>query len=282
MKKKFFLFLILIVVIVLIFIFFKTPSHDRDWAEDSKILPSISVSENQIEVKNIRDWRYAKNEILSKDYYDETLDLDKIDKTYLLFNPFGKWNGVGHSFFLFEFSDGKTISVSIEARRESTESFNSIEGLFNNYELWYAYGSAADFITRRAVHYEDSELNMYPLLISKEASRNLFLDLAKESINLEKQAKFYNTVQSNCTNLLMDSANRIKKGSVPFHYSRFFTGYADDYVYKLGFIPNDRSFEEINKKYRIDAQVQEIDNKLKNYTREQFWNAINESSIQFN
>ncbi len=270
---------IIVFIIVLILVIFisnklKIPSLDRDWSEDSKILPSISINENIIEIKNIRDWRYDSEKVLSKDYYDETFNLDEVEKTYLLFNPFGKWDGVGHSFFLFEFSDGKVISVSIEARREKDEEFNSIKGLFNKYELWYAYGSAADFITRRAVHYEDHELNMYPLLISKEASRNLFLDLAQQAQELETKAKFYNTLTSNCTNLLMDSANRTKKGSVPFHYSRLFTGYADDYMHKLGFIPNDQSFEEINKKFRIDLQVQEIDNEFKTYSREEFWHEL--------
>lgn len=280
--KRFFKIIFLIFILIFILNIIKTPSHERQWAEDSKALPIISLNENIIEIKNIRDWRYSKTDIVSKDYYNENFDLDKLDKTYYLFNPFGKWDGVAHGFFLFVFEDGKSLSVSIEARRESDESFNSVKGLFNKYELWYAYGSAADFITRRAVHYEDSELNMYPLLISKEMSQKLFLDLATETQSIEKEARFYNTIRSNCTNLLMDSLNKAEKGSVPFHYSRLFTGYSDDYFYKLGLIPNDQSFEEINKKYRIDSQVQEIDSNLKNYSREQFWQAINESDIKFN
>lgn len=260
----------------------KTPSLSRDWAEDSKILPDVSINENVIEIKNIRDWRYLPGKIVSKDYYNDTFDLNKIESAYLLFNPFGKWDGIGHSFFIFTFEDGKEISVSVEARRESDESFNSVKGIFNQYELWYAFGSSADFITRRAIHYEDHELNMYPLLITKESKQALLLDLVKTAEKLETEAQFYNTVTSNCTNLLIDSANEVKKGSVPFHYSRLFTGYADDYVYELGFIPNNQSFEEINKKYRIDLQVQEIDENLKTYTREEFWKIINESSIQLN
>ncbi|HMO78889.1 MAG TPA: DUF4105 domain-containing protein [Candidatus Paceibacterota bacterium] len=266
-----FTFLFTIIFFIFLTNIFKTPSLDRNWAEDSKILPEIEIQDNILKIKNIRDWRYDTEKILSKNYYEDEFDLNKIEKTYLLFNPFGKWDGVGHSFFLFEFSDGKELSVSIEARREEDEKFNSIKGVFNKYELWYAFGSSADFVTRRAVHYEDHELNMYPLLISKEAGRALLLDLSIEAQKLQTTPRFYNTMTSNCTNLLADSANRVKKGSVPFHYSRLFTGYADDYMYKLGFIPNDLSFEEINKKYRIDFLVKEIDLKLQSYTKEEFW-----------
>lgn len=281
-KKKFFkrfpkfcfylvvltLFLILLVTMTNII---KTPSLNRDWSEDSKILPNITFEGDIIKIKNIRDWRYDEKSIISKNYYDDFFDLTKINNIYLLFNPFGKWEGIGHSFFLFEFEDGKTISVSVEARREKDEDFNSLKGLFNKYELWYAFGSSADFILRRAIHYEDHELNMYPLLISKEAGKSLFLDLAQSAHELENEAKFYNTITSNCTNLLMDSANKVKKGSVPFHYSRIFTGFADDYIYKLGFIPNDKSFEEINKRYRVDLKIIEENSYFEDYSNDDFW-----------
>lgn len=274
--------IILLITTISITNIIKTPSHDRQWSEDSKVLPDISINENIVEIKNIRDWRYNSEKVISKNYYNESFDLNRVEKVYLLLNPFGKWDGIGHSFFIFTFQDGKEIAVSVEARREEDESFNSIKGLFNTYELWYAFGSSADFVTRRAVHYEDSELNMYPLNVSKESTKALLLDLVRTAEKLETEAQFYNTLTSNCTNLLMDSANKVKEGSVPWHYSRLFTGYADNYAYKLGLIPNIASFEEINKKYRIDKQVQEIDLNLKTYTREQFWQVINESNIKPN
>jgi len=279
--KKLFKVLVAVsaLLFILVFIIFtsnilKTPSLDRDWAEDSKVLPDISISENIIEIKNIRDWRYEKEAVISKDYYDETFDLNKIKKTYLLFNPFGKWEGIGHFFFVFEFEGGQTVSVSIEARRESDEGYNSIKGVFNKYELWYAYGSSADFITRRGVFYNDQELYMYPLEISEKYTRALFLDLAQTTESLESNPEFYNTVTSNCTNLLAKSANRVKEGSVPFHYSRLFTGFTDDQLYKLGFIRNDKSFEEVYRESRIDLEVKEVNLELGDYTNDEFWESF--------
>lgn len=278
--KKIFLGIVLIVVIIIITNFIKTPSLNRDWSEDSKILPNINISGDVVEIKNIRDWRYEGENIISKDYYDDIFYLDKIKNTYLLLNPFSKWEGIGHSFFIFEFEDGNTIAVSIEARRENEEKYNSIKGLFNKYELWYAFGSSADFILRRAIHYSDHELNMYPLLISKESSKDLFLDLVKSAHELETEAKFYNTLTSNCTNLLIDSANRVKEDAVPFHYSRIFTGFADEYMYKLGFIPNDQSFEEINKKYRVDLKIRDLNSNFKDYSNKEFWTVFSDEILK--
>ncbi len=234
----------------------KTPRMDRDFEEASKILPDITIATSTsgaqlVTVRNIRDWRYKKGEVVSDRYYEETFDLSKMKQAYLLFNPFGKWEGVGHSFFVFEFEDGKSISISIEARRENTEEYSAIRGFFNEYELWYAFGSVEDFESRRAVYY-DEELYKYPLLISTSSAQAIFLDLSRTAEKLETVPDFYNTLTSNCTNLLADSANRVKKGSIPFHYSRLFTGFADDQLYDLGFIPHDKPFEEIYREARID------------------------------
>lgn len=251
----------------------KVATHDRDWSEEAAVLPDVTIATSTISVKNMRDWRYGYKEVISRDYYDETFDLDKISRTYLLFNPFGKWEGVGHSFFVFEFEDGKTVSVSIEARSEKGETYDAVRGLFNNYELWYVFGSPADLMSRRAI-YHNEDLYMYDLNISKAGARALLVDLATTAQQLETEAGFYNTVSSNCTNLLADSANRVKKGSIPFHYSRLFTGYADNQLYDLGFIRNDMPFDQVFQESRLDEEIREAFGQKKSYTQDEYWKAI--------
>jgi hypothetical protein len=272
MKKILFIF-ILLTLILSIFIFSKKPSLERNWTEDAKILPDVTITDSTIHIKNLRDWRYTRGEVISKTYYEETFDLEKIEKAYFLLNPFGKWEGVGHTFFLFEFSDGKTISVSVEARRPEGMDYGAVKGLFNNYEMWYTWGSAADLFSRRAV-YHNEDLYMYPLLITSQTARGLFKDLAQTTENLETQAQFYNTVTSNCTNVLADSANRVNEGSIPWTFARIFTGYADNKLYDLKLIPHNKSFEETFTDSRIDLEIKEI---LENNTllsKEDFWSLL--------
>lgn len=251
----------------------KVATHDKDWSEEAAVLPDMTISTSTISVNNLRDWRYGYKEVISRGYYDETFDLDRISRTYLLFNPFGKWEGVGHSFFVFEFEDGKTVSVSIEARSEKGETYDAVRGLFNNYERWYVFGSPADLMSRRAI-YHNEDLYMYDLNISKEGARALLVDLATTAEQLETEAGFYNTVSSNCTNLLADSANRVKKGSIPFHYSRLFTGYADNQLYDLGFIRNDMPFGQVFQESRIDEEIREAFGQRRSYAREEYWEAV--------
>lgn len=279
MKKILYFFLVLILIGVIIISgitisnLLKIPSQNRDWSEESAILPDITISNSSLNIKKLRDWRYKNKEVVSRDYYEETFDLDKVSKTYLLFNPFGKWEGVGHSFFVFEFEDGKTVSVSVEARSEEGESYDAIRGIFNNYEVWYVFGSAADLMTRRAIFHQE-DLYMYELKISTMSASALLRDLASTAEGLETEPGFYNTVTSNCTNLLADSANRVKKGSIPFHYSRLFTGYADNQLYDLGFIQNDKPFEEIFTQSRIDPKIREKFEGIDSYTTESFWKEV--------
>ena len=284
-KKIFFLILKIVIIIFVVvvaaltilftYVSYKKPVMDRDWQDDSKILPAFSISTSTIEIKNLRDWRYEPYKVVSKNYYTDTFIPDNVSKAYLLFNPFGQWDGVGHSFFVFEFTDGKTVSVSIEARKEVGEDYGVFMGVLNEYEVWYAFGSATDFLTNRAI-YHDEDLYMYPLLIPKEIAKGLFVDLSNQAHKLETEPGFYNTITSNCTNLLADSANRVKKGSVPFHYSRLFTGYIDDQLYDLGSIRHNAPFEKVYEEARIDLKIKDLFAGSTNYSKEDFWNKLNQ------
>ncbi len=271
--KKIVKIIFLLIIICIVFVSLKKPSTPKNWTEDAQTLPDITIGTSTIEVKNIRDWRYKRGEVISKDFYTETFDISKIEKAYFLLNPFGKWEGVGHTFFLFELTDGKTISISVEARREEGVPYSAVKGLFNTYEMWYAWGSAADLFSRRAI-YHNEDLYMYPLLVSKETAQGLFKDLAQITESLETQAKFYNTLTSNCTNVLADSANRVNKGSIPWTFARLFTGYADNKLYDLKLIPHEKSFEQTFLDARIDLQIKDIDTNQSSYTKEQFWNML--------
>lgn len=272
MKKIFKILIALIAILLLIIIGIiisnrlKTPQLDRDWTEDAKILPAISINESIVTISNIRDWRYETQEVVSKEYYTDVFDISKITQTYLLFNPFGKWEGVGHFWFVFEFENSQTVSISVEARREEGEGYSAVRGLFNVYELWYSIGSAQDHVTRRTV-YNSEDVYLYPLLISKESSRSLFMEMVEAAQKIETQAQFYNTVSSNCTNILAGAANRVKKGSIPFHKSRLFTGYADNQLYDLKYIPHDKPFEQIYK----EAHINDLIDYSIIYSEEEFW-----------
>lgn len=247
----------LLFAFTLLFISFKQPSNDRVWEEESAILPDIAIEGDVITIKNFRDWRYSATDKVSRGYLTRTIDVKDITGVQFLISPFGMDGKAAHTFFSFEIKDAPPVSVSIEARREASETYSAFKGLFNNYELWYAWGSEEDFVARRAVYYDDPLL-MYPLNVSAETAQKLLIDMAHDTDSLETEPRWYNTFSSNCTSLLATAANHVNKGSIPWNYSMFVTGYADDYLYKLGIIPHDLPFSEEEKKYSIADIVKEI------------------------
>lgn len=263
---------ILVIFILGAFASLKIPLLNRNWSEESQILPSVTFSTSTVTIKNIRDWRYSSTTPIAKDYYDETFDLKKLDKVYFVLSTFGPWVGIAHTFFVFEFSDDKAVAFSIEARREKGVPYSTIKGLFNNYEKWYAWGSPADFLSRRAVYFNDP-VYMYELNISTSTASSIFLDVANTTHILETKAMFYNTIFSNCTNELADAANRVNKGSVPLTLASVFPGFADDKLYDLKLIAHDKPFEEIMNEANVKEKIREFhQTHYEIYSGEEFWN----------
>ncbi len=254
MYKKILLGLSLLLILLFIYLGLKHPSLTRNWEPDSSTLPEVSVSGEKLSIKNLRDYTYLNGEIIAREYIDREFDLSKVSNAYFLINPFTGSNATAHTFFTFEFEDGQSFSVSVEARKEVGEKYSAIKGLLNEYELWIAWGTTHDFEERRTKYFKE-DLYKYPLLVSTSTVRSVILDLASETERLASKPEFYNTIFSNCTNYLADSANRVSPGSIPWHYARVLTGYSDEYLYKLGLIPHDEPFLKVMEKYKVKESV---------------------------
>ncbi len=98
------------------------------------------------------------------------------------------------------------------------------------------------------------------------------MQLAETTIALENTPRFYNTITSNCTNELAKNANIIKENTISStNRALYLPGYADEELYKLGLIPKDMPFEEVNAKYDITETVKG------NYQHKDFSKIVRES-----
>jgi hypothetical protein len=187
------------------------PSNQRDWEFGVETLPEISIQGSSVLVQHVRDFRYTAEWTRSSGYVDRAFEVDRIERVWFVeepftIAPFTGFGGVAHTYFVFDFRDQAPLAISVESRRERGEDYDAIRGLFNEYELIYIWGTEEDLTGRRAV-LEQNDLYMYPLRIPGEAARELFLQLAHASQQLESQPRFYNTLTSNCTNELAKAAN---------------------------------------------------------------------------
>ncbi|HCB22238.1 hypothetical protein A3B42_03980 [Candidatus Daviesbacteria bacterium RIFCSPLOWO2_01_FULL_38_10] len=257
---------VLVIALWLIYIFIiLQPINNRNWEIGMERLPQIAIRGTSVEVHDIRDIHYKTGIPLSASYINRIFDITKIQQVWFVqerftIKPFIGFKGVAHTYFVFDFSDQNPIVISVEARREKGETFNAWRGLFNQYELIYIWGSEEDETVRRVVA-EHNKLYMYPLTISNNGAKQLFLQLAQVSLNLESQPRFYNTLTSNCTNELAKAANQVKANSIPFNIALNFPGYSDRELYKLGYISNIIPFEDLKRRSYISDIAEKNSNK---------------------
>lgn len=263
---KIILSIIFLIVLITIINFIKTPSNDRVWVDDFAILSYSEIKNNNITIYNIRNITYEKDEPYTIEYYNKSFDLNKIDKVYFMFEPFSAWSAVAHTFLTFEFSDDSYISLSVEARREKGESYSPLKGTLNLYEVIYLWADEKDNIGRRTV-YQGYNIEMYPLNLSKEKEKKLFLELANYSNTLKENPKFYNTLTTTCTSELAKRANSVTPGKIKFTKATYLPGYSIEYLYNSNLIDTQIPFENLSQYYDITEISKEYYNSPEFYKK---------------
>ncbi len=258
LKPRFIALAILLAILLGLFIFWYftvgilQPLADRVWAEDVAVFPHVTIKTDEVIIEGIRDWHYEQGKVLSQGYIDQTFIPSQISKVWLVQEPFADWKAVAHTLFVFDFSDGKSVAFSIEARKEANEKYAAWEGLWRNFELIYLWGTEQDFINRRFVYF-DHEVYKYPLTVTTEFGSQLFLELAKETVRLEESPRFYHTLTSNCTNNLAEVVNQVSPGVVPlFTRARVLPGYTDKFLFEQGFVDTEaEALEEMQEQFKL-------------------------------
>ena len=257
------LFFIVAIWLLYIFLFLK-PSNNKQWDVGFDRLSGISRDESAVTIKNFRDFTYVKGKQTKTGYREVQVNIQDVERVWFMYEPFTvqpftTFGGIAHTYFTFDFKNHEPLVVSVEARREKGENYSTYTGAFNKFELQYIWGSETDFDKQRAFSDNDG-LYMFPLQLSTDAARKLFLQMVDTSIDLEKNPRFYNSLTSNCTNELAKNANDVRSRTVPFDKAWIFPGYSDEFLYRLKLIPTDKPLEQIREKYYVTEKMKELDN----------------------
>jgi len=233
----------------------KQPSNDRDWEYGMGTLAGITAVGDTVQVQHVRDFEWTEDGPRASAFISRSFDIGRIERVWFVEEPFtigplAGFDGVAHTYFIFDFADQAPVGVSVEARREKGEVFDAFRGLINDFELIYVWGTERDLTGSRAVH-EKNQLYMYPLDVSPESAQSLFVYLADVTRDLETRPRFYNTFVSNCTNELAKAANMVKPDAIPPNIALVFPGYSDEVLYDLGFIPHDLPLDTLRQRSNI-------------------------------
>lgn len=206
------------------------PRADRDWYPYLSRTTQVRLGDGYFSVTPVSDWSYTRHEPTSETYVDAAFPLDQLRDVWFVLEPQPGSQLAAHTLLLFEFEGDRLLGLTIEARRERNEYYSALRGIFNAFELAYVWGTARDFLTRRAVML-DHEVFVYPVAITDAQERVLLTRLLQRTRALEQWPRYYNTLFSNCTNELAKAAG--------FHWAPAYilTGRSDEYLYRRGVIP---------------------------------------------
>jgi hypothetical protein len=235
MRGIFLIVLVSTLLGALVWFFSLSPSGDSDWLPEQSRVVRVEARDGMLHFRNVRDWTYGESEVLSREWIDMSIPVSSIVRTWFFIDHFSSVHGIAHPFLSFEFEDGRTLAISLEARREIGEAYSPLIGAVRGYELTHVWSTERDMVARRLVN-AGHPVSMYPLELSAEESARLLALLAEDTNALAATPRFYNTVTGNCMNLLAGLVNRMNPGRLPYDLAWNLPGYADRYLAREGLI----------------------------------------------
>jgi hypothetical protein len=230
------------------------PSNARDWLPEQAVLADADIQGDQVTVHNIRNCRWRDADDFSLAYYDKTFDLTKLTSVDFIVVPFNETPSLGHTMLSFGFENGDHLAVSVEIRRERGETFDSVKGFFQQYEIMYVVADERDVIQKR-VNCDLSDVYLYRSTATPEQARALFKDVMRRVNKLAREPEFYDTLTNNCTTNIRNHINHLKPNEVPYDYRVLLPGYSDRLAYDLGLIERHGSYEETRLRARVNYQA---------------------------
>jgi len=219
---------------------FRSPRLDRDWDDDVAVLADVSIANDgtQFTIRNARAWRYSPTGAVIHDRFTATYRFADLTGMAFYAQPLDRSGLIAHTFVVFEFAGDYAeplLGVSVETRRERGETYSLLRGALRGFELTYTWATAADLVERR-VKYLGYHLRQYPVQQAVADQRRYLERFLRDTIALATEPRWYNTVTSNCTNVIIGAANEVAPGFVPFDISFILTGLAAPYLVERGIL----------------------------------------------
>ncbi len=231
------------------------PSNQREWQTDVALLAYATIDGDMVTVHNIRNFNYRSEFDYTPAYYDKTFDLRKLEGVDLIAVY---WMGpaIAHTFLSFSFSDGTHLPISIETRKEKSESYSTIAGFFKQYELYYVVADERDVIRLRTNYRHDPTEDVYIYRMQGQAEnvRRVFLKYISQLNELKTHPQFYNTITSNCTTDIWYNTQG-DENRLPFSWKILASGYVPSYLYEEKRIDTSIPFAELEQRVHVNARA---------------------------
>jgi hypothetical protein len=240
---------------LLVAAFFRIPaSNNRDWQPEVAVTPYATFNGDLVTIHGVRNFDYRTETDFTPRWENRTYDLSKLDSGDII-AVYWAGKAIAHVMVSFGFQGKDFLTVSIETRKEKGEEYSTLAGFFRQYELVYIVADERDVIRVRTTFRQPQEdVYIYRTRGPLRNIRRIFLDYLNTMNDMHKQARFYNTLTTNCTtSILMHT--RMNPESPPLSWKVLLSGYVPDYLYDLGRIDTTKPFAELEKLSLVNARA---------------------------
>ncbi|WP_027469811.1 Lnb N-terminal periplasmic domain-containing protein [Deefgea rivuli] len=228
-------------------------SHQREWQTDVAVMPRAVIDGDRVLLKNVRNFHYTGRDEFTVKYEDREVLLSHLTGVDFFISYWMK-GPVGHTFVSFIFDNAPPVSISIETRPETHEGFDPLASMFKQFELIYVVGDERDIVGVRTNHRKE-DVFLYPVKVSAESARALFLVYLERINELADRPEWYNLLSNNCTLNIVRYANRVGRAD-DFNIRHLLNGWIDAYLFNAGFLDTDLPFDEFRRLSHINEAAQ--------------------------
>lgn len=253
-KKLFYSFILGLGFFISAQVFKLAPLQD-DWQTPVAVPSVAEFNGTQVTVKNVRNFRYNPTEQdLHPAYYDKTYDTSQIKRVWYVTEPFNDNEIAAHTFVSFEFNNGDFLAISIEARKNKSQSYSIWKAMFRTYPLIYIAADERDVVLLRANVRKD-KVFMYPVKLEKPENAGLLFTSMVKRMNalVTTEPAWYHTLFSNCTSSIAKHVNEITPDRIStFSWQLWLTASADELALNHGLLDTDLPIDQARKKFSIN------------------------------
>ncbi len=231
---------LLVLLVWLVVVGRRVPRTDRLWADDVAQLAEVAIDGDTLRVKNLRSGGLRGADFV---WEDETYDLREIESMWFGVDEFIGQPAFAHGMLHWVWRDGRSVTVSVEARKEQGEEYSAWQGLWRNYELTYVWADTADMLDLR-VNDRAAQLRLHPLRLNSLTPRAVLEGFAAQTNTVHTEGAWYHSVLHNCTNELAHVVNDLAAGTIPLTRARVQTGYADARLHEWGMLNTTLPWDE--------------------------------------
>jgi len=245
------------------------PQQDRDWmaeVDQQVAYERDATNPDLITLTNVRNFDWRTDEDATEHWETRTIDLSKLSGVDVT-NSY--WMGplIAHTLVSFRFEDDRPLAFSFEIRKENGESFSALAGFFRRYELSLIAAEERDIIYTRS-NARGEQVYLFPISnLQQHEVRSLFVSYLTAMDELNTKPAWYNTLTSNCTNIIFYMARIVSGERLPWDYRIWVSGWLPNYLYDVGMLdakPNSGaqnwSMDTWYERTHIDPKVRGFDN----------------------